>query len=81
MDKIFLNGTIRTMDPSVPEAQAVAVKNGLIIRIGKDDEILRLQTSDTQLIDLKGRLLLPGFNDSHIHLLSYGYSLEKVNVG
>ncbi|MFA7196057.1 MAG: amidohydrolase [Clostridiales bacterium] len=81
MDKIFLNGTIRTMDPSVPKAQAVAVKNGLIIRIGKDEEILRLQTSDTQLIDLKGRLLLPGFNDSHIHLLSYGYSLEKVNVG
>lgn len=81
MDKIFINGNIQTMDPAIPQAEAVAVKNGLVVRLGNNREILQLQTPDTRVIDLQGNLLLPGFNDSHIHLLSYGYSLEKVSLG
>ena len=80
MDSIFYNGKIYTMDDAIPHAQAVAVKNGIIIRVGSDEEILRLKTDDTLLYDLKGKTMLPGFSDSHMHLLSYGYSLEKVNL-
>ncbi|NCB41860.1 MAG: amidohydrolase [Clostridia bacterium] len=81
MDTIFFNGNIQTMDHAIPKAQAVAIKNGIILRVGSDLEILKLKTKETELVDLKGQLMLPGFNDSHMHLLSYGYSLEKVNLG
>ena len=81
MDKIFINGIIRTMDAAIPRAEAVAIKNGVILRVGGNEEILSLRTPETRIIDLQGKLLLPGFNDSHIHLLSYGYSLEKVSLG
>lgn len=80
MDTIFFNGNIRTMDPAIKSAQAVAVKNGIIMRVGTDEAILKLKTKETDLVDLKGQLMLPGFNDSHMHLLSYGYSLEKLNL-
>lgn len=80
MDTIFFNGVIRTMDKAIPEAEAVAVKDGIIIRVGTNEEILRLKTEKTLLVDLEGKLMLPGFTDSHMHLLSYGYSLEKVDL-
>lgn len=80
MDKIFFNGKIRTMEKSMPEAQAVAIKNGIIVRVGTNEQILALKSEKTELIDLEGKLMLPGFTDSHMHLLSYGYSLEKVNL-
>lgn len=80
MDSIFYNGTIYTMDSAVPKAEAVAVKNGIIIRVGSNEDVMKLQTERTKLFDLKGRTMLPGFCDSHMHLLSYGYSLEKVNL-
>lgn len=81
MDRIFYNGDVRTMDRWQPAAQAVAVKDGLILRVGSDEEILALKTEATELVDLSGRLMVPGFHDSHIHLMSYGLSLEKVNLG
>ena len=80
MDSIFYNGRIYTMDEAIPQAQAVAVKNGIIMRVGSDDEILKLRSDDTVMYDLHGQTMLPGFSDSHMHLLSYGYSLEKVNL-
>jgi len=81
MDTIFINGNIRTMDQAIPRAEAVAVKNGIVVRVGTNDEIRALASQSTSHVDLQGHLMLPGFNDSHIHLLSYGYSLEKVNLG
>jgi predicted amidohydrolase YtcJ len=81
MDTIFFNGNIRTMDETIKKGQAVAVKNGIILRVGSDQAVLKLKTKGTKLVDLNGKLMLPGFNDSHMHLLSYGYSLEKVNLG
>lgn len=81
MDTIFINGNIRTMDPVMPRAEAVAVKGGIILRVGGDQDILALRGPDTRVVDLEGKLLLPGFCDSHLHLLSYGYSLEKVDLG
>lgn len=80
MDSIFYNGKIYTMEESQPLAEAVAVKDGIIIRVGSNEEILKLKTEETVLHNLDGKTMLPGFCDSHMHLLSYGYSLEKVNL-
>ena len=79
MDTIFYNGKIYTMEKGWGVQSAVAVQDGIIQRVGQDEEILALKTSETECIDLKGKTMLPGFTDSHMHLLSYGYSLEKVN--
>ena len=81
MDIIFWNGKIVTMDPALPVVQAAAVKNGVILALGRDEEVLALAGPDTRRVDLGGRLMLPGFCDSHMHLLSYGYGLEKVALG
>ena len=79
MDTIFYNGRINTLEPGWGPQSAVAVQDGIIQRVGGDEEILALKTAQTELVDLQGKTMLPGFTDSHMHLLSYGYSLEKVN--
>lgn len=80
MELIMINGHITTMDSSNPNAEAVAVNSGKIAAVGSSDYILSLKTSDTKVIDLKGKMLLPGFNDSHMHLLNYGSSLMKADL-
>ncbi len=80
MDLILKNGKISTMNPLQPWAEAVAIKNGKFEGVGSNEEILCLQSSDTTILDLEGKLLVPGFNDSHMHLLSFGYSLQMVDL-
>lgn len=80
MDTIIYNGTIHTMEASLPVAEAVAIKDGIIVRVGTNEDIVKLKKEKTKLIDLQGKAVLPSFCDSHMHLLSYGYSLEKVNL-
>lgn len=62
LDTIFYNGNIYTMDDAIPKAEAVAVKDGIILRVGTNEEILELKTEDTELCDLKGKTMLPGFS-------------------
>lgn len=81
MDKIFYNGIIRTMDKAIPMAEAVAIKNRIILRVGKNEDILKLKNENTMVIDLKGRLMVPGFNDSHMHLLGCGLTFDYVSLG
>lgn len=80
MDTIFYNGKIKTMDKVSPEAEAVAVKNGIIARTGSNEEILSLGDSDTRKVDLKGKFVLPGFSDSHLHLIYYANTKRKVEL-
>lgn len=80
MDLIFINGIVHTMDQKKTTAEAVAVKDDKIEFVGSNEEALKLKTDDTQIIDLEGKTLVPGFNDSHMHLLSYGYSLTMTNL-
>ncbi len=56
MDTIFYNGVIRTLDKAYPQVSAMAVKDGVILRLGSDEEILPLADAGTQKIDLEGRL-------------------------
>ncbi|HWQ58691.1 MAG TPA: amidohydrolase family protein, partial [Clostridia bacterium] len=74
MDVIFYNGTVKTMDGR--EAQAICVEKGRIAFVGADGDALRLKTEHTELVDLGGRLTLPGFIDTHMHFLYYGQSLS-----
>lgn len=80
MDTIFINGIIRTQDEAYPVCSAAAVKNGVILRLGSDEELLPLAEADTKTVDLKGRLMLPGFIDTHLHMLNYMDFLEQVNL-
>lgn len=68
-DLIIVNADIITMDPSRPRAQAVAVANGRISAVGSDNEITALVGEDTQVVDLNGGLLAPGFVEPHSHVL------------
>lgn len=80
MDTIFFNARIVTQDAAYPECSAIAVKDGIIMRLGQDKEILELAGPETQKIDLKGKLMLPGFIDTHLHMLNYIDFLQQVNL-
>jgi adenine deaminase len=67
-DLVLINGYVYTADRRRTVAQAVAVTDGLVSAVGGDDEIRRLQGPDTEVIDLAGRMLLPGLQDAHIHI-------------
>nr|NIO38334.1 amidohydrolase family protein [Candidatus Bathyarchaeota archaeon] len=67
-DIVLLNGKVVTVDATDRIAEAVAVKNGKIVRAGSKHEIEALVGEETKVIDLKGKTLLPGFIDSHTHL-------------
>jgi predicted amidohydrolase YtcJ len=66
-DAIYINGTVLTVDPSKPYAEAFAVTNGRFSAIGTTAEIRRLATPSTKIVDLKGMTVTPGFNDVHLH--------------
>lgn len=66
-DIIFYNGNIITIEKSQPLVQAIAVRGKLIQAIGVDQDILTLRGSDTIMIDLQGKTLMPGFIDTHRH--------------
>lgn len=80
MDLILFNAKIITMDLTLPKAEAVAINNGKISKVGTSEEILIYKKNNTKLIDLDGKLLLPGFIDSHMHLLNYGISLQLIDL-
>ncbi|BBN54322.1 hypothetical protein TRE132_24470 [Pseudomonas chlororaphis subsp. aurantiaca] len=77
-DLILHNGRLHTVDRARPTATAVAIKDGRFIAVGNDAEAMALRGSATQVIDLKGRTVIPGLNDSHLHLIRGGlnYNLE-----
>jgi predicted amidohydrolase YtcJ len=66
-DFALLNGTILTVDPAFSKARAVAIRGNRIAAVGDDDKIKLLIGDATEVVDLKGRTVLPGINDSHAH--------------
>jgi predicted amidohydrolase YtcJ len=79
METIFYNGVIRTMNGG-EVVSALGVERGLIRACGGDEQILALGGRDTLLVDLKRRLMLPGFNDSHLHIISYAMHKRHLNL-
>lgn len=79
MDLILINGKVITMDIKNTSAEAIAIHDGKISKVGKNEDILKLKDNYTKVINLEGKTAIPGFNDSHLHLLNYAYSLKKVD--
>jgi predicted amidohydrolase YtcJ len=77
-DSILFNGRITTLDPLAPEVSAVAIKDGQFLVVGDDRTIHTHAGPETKRIDLKGRTVIPGLNDSHIHVIRGGlnYNME-----
>lgn len=80
-DTILRGGTIRTMDANGSSAQAIAVKDGTIVYVGDDRGSQRWQGTSTQVVDLKGRLVLPGFVDGHNHAYLRAEAMFWVTLG
>ncbi len=83
-DLILVGGRVLTWSEEVPEAEAVALGDGQILAVGKRAEALGFEGPATRVLDVEGRLVLPGFNDCHVHLASYGArtaSLDLASAG
>jgi predicted amidohydrolase YtcJ len=77
-DLVLLDGKIWTVDPARPEADALAAWHGRILAVGSNADVRRLIGPKTRVLHLHGRRVLPGFYDSHVHLLSSGLRLAQV---
>ncbi|MBY0262365.1 MAG: amidohydrolase family protein, partial [Phycisphaerales bacterium] len=77
-DLIIHNAKVTTMDPALPSATAIATVAGRVLRVGDDAETLALRGPATTVIDAQGRRVIPGLNDSHLHVIRGGlnYNLE-----
>jgi predicted amidohydrolase YtcJ len=77
---IILNAKVWTVDKALPNAQAVAILGDRIVAVGRNAEVEAWRGPSTKVIDAGGKLLLPGFNDSHVHFVSGGMQLDSVNL-
>ncbi len=79
-DKIYSGGPILTMNDAAMRAEAVGVKDGKIIAVGNADDVMKLKGAATQVIDLKGHTLIPGFFDAHGHVMAVGVQALSANL-
>lgn len=77
-DIILINGRITTLTPKIPAASALAIRNGRFLAVGDERQVNEYAAASTQTVDLKGRTVIPGLNDSHIHIIRGGlnYNME-----
>lgn len=75
-DLIFFNGKIATQDEKRSFADSIAVASGRVVATGSRDEIMRLATNATRCIDLQSRTVIPGLNDSHLHVIRGGLNFN-----
>lgn len=80
MKKIYFGGEIVTVNDKEPSVEAVLVEDGKIKKIGSKEEILKLKDDNTELIDLQGKVMLPGFIDPHSHIIAVAQTLMIVNL-
>ena len=79
-DLVIVNANVHTMNPAQKEARSIAVVGNKIVAIGSDSETKSLIGPKTRVIDAKGKLLIPGFNDAHVHFLETGSQLSSVDL-
>jgi predicted amidohydrolase YtcJ len=79
-DLLLTGGVVHTLDPARPRAEAVAVAAGRVLAVGSAAELAALKGPSTRVVDLAGRTVLPGFIDSHAHLLGIGAARLGVDL-
>ena len=79
-DVIVVNANVHTVDPDRPRAEALAISGEFIIKVGSNEEVRRLAGRATRIIDAGGRLVVPGFNDAHVHLIMGAEELVGVDL-
>jgi predicted amidohydrolase YtcJ len=79
-DLALINGNIITINPSRPQAQAVAIKNSRIIKVGENAEIESLIKKSTKVFDLNRKTVIPGLIDTHIHMAGFGKTLTEISL-
>jgi predicted amidohydrolase YtcJ len=79
-DLIVRNAKVWTVDKNQPTAQAVAVLGDRIVAVGSNSEVEAWHGTRTRIIDAAGKLLLPGFNDAHVHFVDGGLALDSVQL-
>lgn len=79
-DILLYNGNLITLSEELPFASALAVKEGRIVKVGTDDDVKLLLGDITNVIDLAGRTVVPGFIDSHVHLISLGLGMQVIDL-
>jgi predicted amidohydrolase YtcJ len=80
VDLIVINANVRTLEKSKPRAQAIAIANGRIVAVGSDPAIKAMSHPGTKVIDAGGRLVIPGFNDAHVHFAGIGNSFSHLDL-
>jgi predicted amidohydrolase YtcJ len=80
MDIVFINGKINTLDDAGTTCAAVAATNGIITDLGSDTDLLKLRKPKTEVVDLKGAVMFPGFMEAHSHLPIYGYLTDGLDL-
>src|SRR6185503_16086366 len=79
-DLVLEGGVIVTLDDARPRATALAVKDGRIVAVGGESDVKPLVGSGTRVIDLKGRAVVPGLTDAHVHVEGLGTALERLDL-
>ncbi|MFU8832631.1 MAG: amidohydrolase [Wenzhouxiangella sp.] len=79
-DLVLLNGTVITVDSEVPDGNAVAVRDGRILTVGSSDDVQALAGPETRVIDLDGRVVIPGFIEGHGHFLGLGEAMTILDL-
>jgi hypothetical protein len=79
-DTIIINAVIATMNDAQPDAEALAIKDGIIVKIGTNAAIEILKNEKTEVIDAKNKFVMPGFIDGHAHFSSLGESLMNLDL-
>ncbi len=79
-DIVFLNGGIYTVDAERSWAEAAAIRDGTIIAVGSNSDVRAFVSDSTEVIDLQGRMAMPGIHDSHVHPLEGGYEQVYCNL-
>jgi len=80
VDLILTGGKIWTENPAQAEAEAIAISNNRIVAVGSSTDIEALRGARTKVVDLRGRRVVPGFNDAHVHFYYGGASLTSVQL-
>ena len=79
-DRIFVGGRVWTGEPGRPLVEALAVRGATVLAVGTSADIRKLSGKGTDVVDLHGRLVAPGFIDGHLHLLGGSLSLEQLRL-